>query len=201
MDFNDHVVDNQIRKFVSTSVPVAVESRLRSQLADFRSRLSTQEPALARHAHGWVRLAAWWRLGATCAAVVALLAMAGLVLRPQAGLADVKAAVVRADRIHLRDRCLRIQLVRSKVGFHPPRRSRRSDRAVLRGLRITDSMSFTLSTLPEQNALSRQVGGDVWKRPKLLDPCSTRSRFSCKQTGPPISRWNIWGSSVPIATR
>src|SRR5437016_3483128 len=103
MDLSDDlVVDNQIRKHVSESVPEAVESRLRSQLAEFRTRLNTPEPAVARHARGWARLTTRWRLGATCAAVVALVAVAGLVLRPQAGLAEVKAAVLGKTWIHLR---------------------------------------------------------------------------------------------------
>ena len=44
---DDRFVDDQIRKSVSDNVPPAVERRLRSQLADFRSRLSTPEPVVA----------------------------------------------------------------------------------------------------------------------------------------------------------
>ena len=99
---DDRVVDNQIRKLVSDSVPVAVERRLRSQLADFRSRLNTPEPARARHARGWTLLTARWRLGATCAVAVVLVALASLVFRAQTGLAEVKAAVLGKTWIHLR---------------------------------------------------------------------------------------------------
>ena len=99
---DDRFVDNQIRKRVCDSVPLPVERRLRSQLADFRSRLSTPEPDVARRARGWARPAAWWGLGATCAVVVVLVAVAGLVLRAQTSFAQVTTAVLRQPWVHLR---------------------------------------------------------------------------------------------------
>lgn len=99
---DDRVVDDQIRKLVSDSAPLPVESRLRSQLADFRSRLSTPEPAMASYVRGWARAAEWWRLGATCAAAVVLVASIALLFRPQTSFAQVQAAVLRQPWIHLR---------------------------------------------------------------------------------------------------
>ncbi len=100
---DDHIVDDQIRMSVSEDVPPPVERRLRSQLADFRSRLSKPEAVVRRPARGWARLAAWWALGATGAAVVAVLvALAGLVLRPQASFAEVTSAVLAQPWVHVR---------------------------------------------------------------------------------------------------
>ena len=99
---DDHIVDDQIRMSVSEDVPPPVERRLRSQLADFRSRLSKPEAVVRRPARGWARLAAWWALGATGAAVVAVLvALTGLVLRPQASFAEVTTAVLAQPWVHV----------------------------------------------------------------------------------------------------
>jgi hypothetical protein len=99
---DDRAVDDQIRMLVSDSPPLAVERRLRAQLADFRSRRSAPEPVVARYARGWSRPAAWWRLGATCAAAVVLVTAVALLFRPQASFAQVQAAVLRQPWIHLR---------------------------------------------------------------------------------------------------
>jgi hypothetical protein len=99
---DDRVVDDLLRKLVSDRAPLSVERRLRSQLADFRSRLSTPEPAVAIHARGRARPAAWWRLGAACAVLVVLAAVAGLVLRPQTSFAEVATAVLEQPWVHAR---------------------------------------------------------------------------------------------------
>lgn len=99
---NDRVINNQIRQQVSDSVPPEVESRLRSQLAVFRSQLSSPKLAGTRPVRNWTRPAAWWRLGVTSAAVVVLVAVAGLIFRPQTGFAEVTQAVLKQPWIHLR---------------------------------------------------------------------------------------------------
>jgi hypothetical protein len=99
---DDDLVDNQIRESVRDSVPPPVEHRLRSQLADFRSRLSTPVPVVPRQARGWTWPAAWRRLGAACAVVVILVATAVLILRPQTSLADVANAVLGQRWVHVR---------------------------------------------------------------------------------------------------
>ena len=75
--------------------PFPVKRRLRSQLADSGSGLSTPEPVAAR-------LAARWRLVATCAFVVVLATVAALVLRPQTSLAEVATAVLGRPWVHVR---------------------------------------------------------------------------------------------------
>lgn len=99
---DDHVTDDQIRAIVSDGPPLAVERRLRSQLADLRLRLSEPESPAAPSASGWARPAAWWRLGATCAAAVVLMAAISLLMRPQTSFAEVQAAVLRQPWIHVR---------------------------------------------------------------------------------------------------
>jgi hypothetical protein len=99
---DDRFVDDQIRKSVSDTVPPAVERCLRAQLAVFRSKLRTPDPVVARHPHHWGRPAAWWGLGATCAAVVVLVLVPGLLLRPQTSFAEVTTAVLQQPWIHVR---------------------------------------------------------------------------------------------------
>ena len=99
---DDRSVDDQIRRSVSDDVPPAVERRLRAQLAGFRSRLNMPEPVTARRARGWARPAAWLGLGATCAAVVLLVAVAGIIFRAQTSFAEVKSAVLEQPWVHVR---------------------------------------------------------------------------------------------------
>jgi hypothetical protein len=99
---DDHVVDDQIRAIVSDGPPLSVERRLRSQLADLRSRLSKSESPSAPVAVSRARPAAWWRLGAACAAAVVLVAAISLFLRPQISFAEVQEAVLRQTWIHVR---------------------------------------------------------------------------------------------------
>lgn len=99
---DDHVVDDQIRALVSDSPPLAVEHRLRSQVADCRLRLSKPESPAARRARVWAQLAAWRQLGAACAAAVVLVAAIAFFFRPQISFAEVQAAVLRQPWIHVR---------------------------------------------------------------------------------------------------
>jgi len=99
---DDRHADEQIRTSVSASVPPAVEHRLRSQLAGFRTRLSAAEPVAASPPRRWVRPAAWLGLGATCAAVLGLVEVAGLLLRPRTSFAEVTTAVLAQPWIHVR---------------------------------------------------------------------------------------------------
>ena len=100
---DDRFVDDQIRMSVSDDVP----PRSRAPLALSTGRLSvTAARAESRpwhdRARGWARPAAWWGLGATCAAVVVLVAVAGLVLRPQTSFAEVTTAVLAQPWVHVR---------------------------------------------------------------------------------------------------
>jgi len=87
---------------VPEGVPLLVERRLRSQLADFRSRLSEARAGVTRPARCWEWPAAWWALGATGAAVAVLVALAGLVLRPRTSFAEVTTAVLAQPWVHVR---------------------------------------------------------------------------------------------------
>ena len=98
---DDRIVDDQIRMSVSEDVPPPVERRLRARLAGFRSGLSKPGPVVTRHARAWARPGAWWGLGAACAAVVVLAALAGLVLRPQTSFAEVATAVLAQPWVHV----------------------------------------------------------------------------------------------------
>src|SRR5262249_43533317 len=98
----DRSVDDQICQRVIDSVPPDVENRLRSQLTDFRSRLDSPEATAPAAVRGATRFTAWWKLSAMCAAVVLLVAVVGVVLSPQTGMAEVRAALLEQPWVHLR---------------------------------------------------------------------------------------------------
>jgi hypothetical protein len=96
---DDRLLDNQIRCSVASSVPTPVERRLRAQLADFRTRLAAKTPDATRHPPRWVRSAAWWGLGATCAAAATVVTV-GLLVRPKSSFAEVTNAVLEQSWVH-----------------------------------------------------------------------------------------------------
>lgn len=96
---DDGHIDELIGRAMEDDVPADVERRLRSQLADFRTRLgSTDQPTMPRSARPRRRV--WRGVAATAAAATVLAAVAAWLLRPQVSLADVAAAVLQRPWIH-----------------------------------------------------------------------------------------------------
>lgn len=98
---DERLVDDQIRQRVTDTVPPEVERRLRAQLAGLRSRLSSPESTTPRFGVGWTSPAAWWKVSATCAVALVLVAL-WLGLSPQVSVAEMQAALLKQPWIHLR---------------------------------------------------------------------------------------------------
>jgi hypothetical protein len=96
---NDERIDKLIGGTVSDGVPADVHRRLRSQLKDFRHRLGAAE-SRARHRPATLGRRLSWGAAATIAAVTALAALFGWILRPRVSLADVAATLFQQPWIH-----------------------------------------------------------------------------------------------------
>jgi hypothetical protein len=93
--------DEQLRRSVASAPPPDVEQRLRSHLDRFRSRLAAADAKAAARARRWA-LPPRWGLVASCAAALILIAVTGVVLRPQSSFAEVTSAVLEQPWIHQR---------------------------------------------------------------------------------------------------
>src|ERR1700722_1292100 len=96
----DHLVDVCLLDKLADDVPADVEQRLRSQLAEFRGRLA-QPTVLSSDRRRRQAVSRWWKGGAAIAGAVAI-AMALVLFRSRASLADVATAVFAKPWIHVR---------------------------------------------------------------------------------------------------
>ncbi len=94
-------IDEMVGGLLTDDVPEQVGRRLRSQLADFRSRLAGKEALLMTRSVDFRRRV--WIGMAAAAATVLIVSGALLVMRPQVSFADVVAAVQLLPWIHISD--------------------------------------------------------------------------------------------------
>jgi hypothetical protein len=100
-DPEDAQIDEEIRRTVASPPPPEVEQRLRAQLDGFRSRLRAEDERTTSQRRRWVSVPSQ-RLGlvASCAAAAILIAVAGVLFRPQTSFAEVTSAVLKQPWIH-----------------------------------------------------------------------------------------------------
>jgi hypothetical protein len=101
---NDSLLDDQVRLSVSSAVPAQVDRRLRSQLAEFRTRLSAADPQPVAVAGRRRTPLLRWNLVAGCAAVGVLAVALALLLPGLNGysFAEVRHAVLDQPWVHER---------------------------------------------------------------------------------------------------
>ncbi len=95
---NDRI-DEVVSSLLADDVPEQVRQRLRSQLADFRSRLAEKETPLTAWSADFRRRV--WVGVAAVATTVLIVSGAFLVMRPRVSFAEVVAAVQRLPWIHV----------------------------------------------------------------------------------------------------
>jgi hypothetical protein len=96
---DDNLLDDQIRKAASCSVPGAIDLRLRSQLSELRLKLGEAGPAPSLAAQ-WKR-AGWLWPALASAAALGLAVLVTLLVPRQASLAEVANAVLDQAWVHL----------------------------------------------------------------------------------------------------
>jgi hypothetical protein len=102
MNAPDHEqVDELIRKALPDQPPPDVAGRLRSQMAEFRTKLAAAAP-LSPCAGVWIGRARWG-LGITAAAAVVAAIVVALALRAETSFAEVAAAVLKQPWIHAQE--------------------------------------------------------------------------------------------------
>ncbi|HEV3299828.1 MAG TPA: hypothetical protein VG055_09305 [Planctomycetaceae bacterium] len=94
-------IDEQIRASLPDTVPPLVEQRLRMQLSNFRSRLTSMNRADDRRTPHWAQ-SRGWKIGLIAGAAALALVAINLAFRPSLGFAEVAATVLRQPWIRVR---------------------------------------------------------------------------------------------------